>query len=69
SRILLMFLELGGAGLAIVGGLMWAVLTFLLIICFEGLLSFIQTLRLHWVEWFLKFYSGDGYEYKPIRLN
>jgi len=69
SRILLMFLELEGPGLAIVGGLMWAVLTFLLILCFEGLLSFIQTLRLHWVEWFLKFYSGDGYEYKPIRLN
>jgi vacuolar-type H+-ATPase subunit I/STV1 len=69
SRILLMFLELDGAGLAIVGGLMWVALTFLLIICFEGLLSFIQTLRLHWVEWFLKFYSGDGYEYKPVRLN
>lgn len=69
SRILLMFLELKGPSLAIVGGLMWAVLTFLLILCFEGLLSFIQTLRLHWVEWFLKFYSGDGYEYKPLRLN
>ncbi|MBS7622983.1 hypothetical protein KEJ39_04825 [Candidatus Bathyarchaeota archaeon] len=69
SRILLMFLELDGGGQAIVGGLMWAALTFLLIICFEGLLSFIQTLRLHWVEWFLKFYSGDGYEYKPVRLN
>ena len=39
-----------------------------LIICFEGLLSFIQTLRLHWVEWFLKFYSGDGYEYKPLAI-
>ncbi len=69
SKILLMFLGLQGELLAIVGGVMWALLTFLLILCFEGLLSFIQTLRLHWVEWFLKFYSGDGYGYKPLRLD
>ncbi len=68
SRILLMFLGLQGTVFAVVGGVMWGVLTFLLILCFEGLLSFIQTLRLHWVEWFLKFYSGDGYEYKPLRF-
>jgi len=35
---------------------------------FARILSFIQTLRLHWVEWFLKFYSGDGYEYRPLRF-
>jgi V/A-type H+-transporting ATPase subunit I len=68
SRILLMFLGLQETALAIVGGVMWVFLTFLLILCFEGLLSFIQTLRLHWVEWFLKFYSGDGYAYKPLRF-
>lgn len=69
ARILLMFLGLQGAALAIVGAVMWGLFTFLLILCFEGLLSFIQTLRLHWVEWFLKFYSGDGYEYRPLRFN
>ena len=68
SKLLLMFLELEGTAMAIVGFIMWAFFTFLLIICFEGLLSFIQTLRLHWVEWFLKFYSGDGYEYKPLTI-
>jgi len=68
SQILLMFLGLEGPIMAIVGVVMWALFTFLLILCFEGLLSFIQTLRLHWVEWFLKFYSGDGYQYKPLRL-
>ena len=34
----------------------------------EGLLSFIHTLRLHWVEAFLKFYAGTGHVYKPLTL-
>jgi vacuolar-type H+-ATPase subunit I/STV1 len=68
SKLLLMFLELEGTLMVIIGFIMWAFFTFLLIICFEGLLSFIQTLRLHWVEWFLKFYSGDGYEYEPMAI-
>ena len=68
SRILLMFLELQGTLMMIVGFVMWAAFTFLLIMCFEYLLSFIHTLRLHWVEWFLKFYSGNGFQYQPFAI-
>ena len=42
------------------------VLALFLIIPLEGLLSFLNTLRLHWVEWFTKFYAGSGKEYIPI---
>ena len=37
-----------------------------IIIPIEGLLSFLNTLRLHWVEFFSKFYVGDGNAYKPL---
>jgi len=68
SRILLMFLELQGTLMMVMGFVMWAAFTFLLIMCFEVLLSFIHPLRLHWVEWFLKFYSGNGFQYQPFTI-
>lgn len=38
------------------------------ILLLEGMLSMIQTLRLHWVEWFTKFYVGGGVKYRPFSL-
>ncbi|MCG3224458.1 MAG: hypothetical protein H7647_08325, partial [Candidatus Heimdallarchaeota archaeon] len=40
-----------------------------IIVPVEGLLSFLNTLRLHWVEFFTKFYIGDGLVYKPLKEN
>ncbi|MBY9000089.1 MAG: hypothetical protein KGD64_04180 [Candidatus Heimdallarchaeota archaeon] len=40
-----------------------------IIVPIEGLLSFLNTLRLHWVEFFSKFYVGDGKVYKPLKEN
>ncbi len=39
----------------------------LLIIFLEGLVVFIQAVRLEFYEFFSKFYSGDGREFNPIR--
>ncbi|MFX1562501.1 MAG: V-type ATP synthase subunit I [Promethearchaeota archaeon] len=38
------------------------------VLIMEGLLSIIHTIRLHWVEAFLKFYSGTGYPYAPLTI-
>ncbi len=49
------------------GGLAGAILGNLLVMILEGLIVFVQTLRLHWVEWFSKFYEGSGLSFAPYR--
>ncbi len=39
----------------------------LLVMIIEGLIVFVQTLRLHWVEWFSKFYEGTGVPFAPYQ--
>lgn len=55
------------SALFIAGGLPGAVLGNLLVMIIEGLIVFVQTLRLHWVEWFSKFYEGAGLSFAPYQ--
>jgi len=54
---------------AVIGGLagtiVGAVIGNILVMIIEGLIVFVQTLRLHWVEWFSKFYEGAGTAFAP----
>jgi V/A-type H+-transporting ATPase subunit I len=40
----------------------------LLALILEGIIIFVHTLRLHWVEWFSKFYSGGEVKYTPFEI-
>ena len=47
--------------------LLGAIIGTLIVGILEGLLGFMHTLRLHYVEWFSKFYHAGGIEFVPFR--
>lgn len=51
-----------------VGGLVVLIIGNIIIIGLEGLIVFIQSLRLEYYELFSKYYSGYGVEYRPVSL-
>ena len=50
------------SGIVIIGGNLF-------VIALEGLIVFIHTMRLHFYEWFTKFYHDSGTEFSPFKQN
>jgi V/A-type H+-transporting ATPase subunit I len=50
------------SGIIVVGGNLF-------VVALEGLIVFIHALRLHFYEWFSKFYQGNGAQFVPFKQN
>jgi V/A-type H+-transporting ATPase subunit I len=66
--VLVFFLAWGSFPGAAAGWILYAALVVILIMILETAFVFMQSLRLHWVEWFLKFFNGGGTAFKPYGI-
>ena len=66
--VLVFFLAWGSLVSAAIGWAIYAALVIVLIMILETAFVFMQSLRLHWVEWFLKFFEGSGTAFKPYGI-
>uniref|UniRef100_A0AAX7SC11 V-type proton ATPase subunit a n=1 Tax=Astatotilapia calliptera TaxID=8154 RepID=A0AAX7SC11_ASTCA len=67
-RIGLYSRSLGGFILLAIVFYVFAVLTVVILLIMEGLSAFLHALRLHWVEFQNKFYSGNGFKFLPFNF-
>jgi V/A-type H+-transporting ATPase subunit I len=63
--ILLTFMS---AQLSIAAGILVFLLGTLIVVILEAIMAGIQTIRLHYYEWFTKFYEGGGVEFSPFQF-
>lgn len=58
----------GGGIIGVIGGIIVYAIGNLMVAALEAIIAIAHSIRLHFYEWFNKFYSGQGIPFSPVRL-
>jgi V-type H+-transporting ATPase subunit a len=66
DKAIVQTIEMGNPLIVVLGFFVFANITVGVLMCMDAMECFLHALRLHWVEFMNKFYTGEGNKFAPM---